>query len=147
MVKEKLASFCVAAEEAEQALRRVTSGNAMEPDNISAWVVKEVAPLLAPAATEIFNSSLRGVVPIEWKSDLVIPLHRKHPPKAIETGLRTVSLTPILSKVHEYIGWGWIDDKVLAAIDSNQFGALKGTDTMDALCCTTGTLHLIVQVL
>ncbi len=101
------ANFCVTVEETEQALRRVKSGKAMGPDNIPAWVVKGFAPFLVPPVAAIFNSLIReGVVPTAWKSALVIPLPKTHPPKSIETDLRPISLTPILSKVLEHIVWG-----------------------------------------
>ncbi len=86
--------------------------------------MKEFAPILAPPVTAVFNSVPReGVVPTAWKSALLISLPWKHPPKSVETDLRPISLTPILLKVLGSIVWGWIDDKVLPAIDKTQFGA------------------------
>ena len=47
-----------------KALRNIKTNKASEPDNIPAWVLKDLAALLAPALTAIFNCSLgKGKLP------------------------------------------------------------------------------------
>lgn len=105
---------------------------------------QELAPFLAPPVTAIFNSSIRECVIVHIALFVLLP--KEHPRNSIETELMLLSLTPISSKVLElyiYVAWGWIDDMALLAIDRNQFGASKGTDTRDVLTeifSTTGTL-------
>ena len=63
----------------------------------------------------------------------VIPLPKTKPMISVETGIRPISLTPIVAKVFEYIVMGWVDDIVGAVIDDKQFGGVGGTSTTDAL--------------
>jgi len=63
----------------------------------------------------------------------VIPLLRKNPPARIESDLRPVSLTPILSKVLEHFICKWIREAVAPNIHQRQFGAVQGSSTPRAL--------------
>ena len=116
------------------ALRNIRQNKATGPDNIPAWVLKDNAVLLAPPLTAICNCSLReGKLPKEWKMANVIPLPKVHPPMSICKDIRPISLTPIASKVFEYIVMQWIDDAIVTHADPKQFGGLSGTSTTDAL--------------
>ncbi len=55
------------------------------------------------------------------------------PPKSIETDLRPISLTPVLSKIMEDFVYKWLLEIVVPQISLSQFGALKGTSTTHAL--------------
>ena len=59
-----------------QALRKVKTNKATGPDNnVSAWILKNHANILAGPLSAIFNSSLReGIIPDTWKSANVIPV-------------------------------------------------------------------------
>ncbi len=58
-----------------QALRKVKTNKATGPDNISAWILRNHANILAGPLTAIFNSSLpEGIIPDTWKSGNVIPV-------------------------------------------------------------------------
>ena len=63
----------------------------------------------------------------------VIPVPKVQPPGSIESDLRSISLTPTLSKLLEsYVG-KWIMNRILPKLDSNQFGAIRGRSTTHAL--------------
>jgi hypothetical protein len=87
----------------------------------------------------IFNSSLReGYLPTLWKTANVIPLPKKHPPRAIKSDIRPISLTPIVAKTFESLVLEFVSSIITDKIDPNQFGSLPGTSTTDAL---VGMLH------
>ena len=76
-------------------LESVKANKATGPDNIPAWVLRYYANVLAPPLTAIFNNSLRGVLPMEWKMANAIPLPKTSPPVSIEKDIRPISLTPV----------------------------------------------------
>ena len=115
------------------ALRKVKVNKATGPDDIPAWILRDLDELAAPLAS-IYNSSLReGVIPDLWKTAIIVPVPKKHPPRHIEKDLRPISLTPIVSKVFESLVLRWVDKFIQPHLDCRQFGSLAGTCTTDAL--------------
>ena len=73
------------------------------PDQISPRVLREIAPLVAPALTLIFRHSLSsGEVPDDWRTANVAPIYKKGQ-KYTPANYRPVSLTCIASKLMEHI--------------------------------------------
>ena len=60
-------------------------------------------------------------------------LPKKTPPKSIESDLRPISLTPILSKELETHIVRWIWDSIDGSVDPTQYGSVKGCSTTQAL--------------
>jgi len=82
----------------------------------------------------IFNASVReGFVPPCWKEAHVIPVPKIHPPKAIESDLRPISLTATLGKILESFVGAWILERIENQLDSHQYGGLRGRSTTHAL--------------
>ena len=100
-----------------------------------ALVLSYNASTRAAPLTALFNASLRdGVMPALWKTAHVIPLPKKQPPRSIEKDIRSISLTPIVSKIFELIVMKWVEHNILEnKIDDKQFGGGVGTSTTDAL--------------
>ena len=97
-----------------QALRKVKANKATVPDNVTAWILKNHANILAGPLTAIFNSSLRdGIISDTWKSANVIPVPKVNPPNTIEKDVRPISLTPIASKTLESIILNMVNEKKL----------------------------------
>ena len=68
----------------ENALQQIKVNNAVGPDNVPAWVLRDNASSLAATLTALLNTSLRdGVIPALWKTAHVIPLPKKQPPRSI----------------------------------------------------------------
>ena len=112
---------------------------AQGPDFIPNWILRDFAPFIAQPLTAVFNASLReGTVPEIWKSAIVIPAPKVHPPKLISSDLRPISLLPVLAKVLESFLADWLSDLLEPTFDPNQFGGLKGRSTAHAL---TSILH------
>ena len=59
----------------------------------------------------------------------------------MESDLRPISLTPVLSKVLESFVYVRMMDHIAEAIDKNQSGALKGSSTVHALLRLVNNLH------
>ena len=115
-------TYTISVDEVERNLSRIKKNKAPGPDGIDAWILRDLAPLLAKPVAALFNSSLRdGHVPAVWKSANVCPLPKKHPPKAIEKDIRPISLTPILAKELERFVAKWIKSE-LKDSDALQFG-------------------------
>ena len=75
------------------------------------------------------------------------PLPKSKPIISVETDIRPISLTRIVTKVFEYIVLGWVDDIVCDRIDDNQFGGVGGTSTTDALVEMTHKWYEATDVL
>ena len=93
------------------------------PDNIPPWKVNNYAHLLSAPVTAIFSSSLReGNLPDLWKTAIVVPVAKKHPPGSLESDIRPISLTPILAKVCDAIVFDWVDDVILRKLTNANSG-------------------------
>ena len=82
-------------------LLKLQTNKAMGLDNIPSRILKEFAYELAEPVTSTFNIYLSsGLVPVLWKDSSIIPI-----PKAkqtqVESDIRPIALTPVLSKVLE----------------------------------------------
>ena len=77
----------------------------------------------------------------------VIPLPKTKPMISVETDIRQISLTPIVTKVFESIVMGWVDDIVGELVDDKQFGGVCGTSTTDALVEVTHKWYEATDVL
>ena len=88
----------------------------------------------------IFNSSIsQGHVPSLWKCANVLPLGKVPQPRSIDSDLRPISLTAVLSKVLEGFVFDWLAAVVMPHIDPFQVGCVKKTSMTQAL------VHLIHQ--
>ena len=58
---------------------------------------------------------------------------KTNPPVSIEKDLRPISLTPVVSKILEGFVYKWLWAIVKSKIDSNQFGGVPASSTVDAL--------------
>ena len=73
------------------------------PDKIQARMLRDYASLFAPILTLLFQASLKqGVVPNEWKTAYIVPIHKKGDMTS-PGNYRPVSLTSICCKILEHI--------------------------------------------
>lgn len=105
--------YIISVDDVEKQLTRLNTCKATGPDYIFAWVLRDFAHHLAGPLCAAFNNSIReGFVPDLWKTDRVIPLPKKSPLTRIESDLRPVSLTQIVSNVLEHFMCKWVSDAV-----------------------------------
>lgn len=120
--------------EVEKQLMKLDTRKAPGPDNIPTWVLHDFPGYLAPPICCIFNTSIReGRLPSVWKKATTRPIPKVIPPKKIETDLRPISLTCVISKEMESHMVGWIWEIVCSSLDPFQFGAIPKCSTVHAL--------------
>lgn len=97
--------------------------------------LKENADLLAGPVSAILNSSFHeSRLPPSWKEADVVPVPKQRPINDINKHLRSISLTPILSKLAEdHIVEKYVKPAVLQRIDPRQFGTIPKSSTTHAL--------------
>ena len=105
------------------------------PDEITSWLLKENADLLAaPVADVLLSSFLERRLPTSWKKADITPLPKTSPVRDADKHLRPISLTPILSRVdEEFVVDGYVKPAVLAKIYRNQYGSVPKSSTVHAL--------------
>ena len=109
------------------------------PDMIPSWLQKENADLLSPAVTDIINCSFTEArLPQSWKHADIVPIPKEIPVYDVNKHLRSISLTPVLSKVaEEFVVEQYEKPVVLEKVDPWQFGTIPGSSTTDALISMT----------
>ena len=118
----------------ETKLSRINIHKSPGPDGLPNWVLRDFCGKLSGPVCAIFNASVReGFVPPCWKEANVIPVPKIHPPRAIQSDLRPISLTSTLGKVLESFIGSWILERIEHRLDSRQYGALRGRSTTHAL--------------
>ena len=102
---------------------------------ISPRILKECAQELSTSLCTLFNKSFTsGLIPTEWKTANITPIHKKGP-KHKKENYRQVSLTSIVCKVAEKIVRSrvtafWSEHQVF---NPHQFGYLKEKSTLAQL--------------
>ena len=147
----------VTVDSVTEKLRQIDKSKASGPDNLPAWLLKTYADILAPAITDVLNSSfLEGKVPSMWKIANIAPLPKAQDIEDFNKDLRPIALTPTLSKIaEEYIIQNELKPKLLNIIDPNQFGFIPGSSTKFALismlhkwlAATDGTSSMVRVIL
>ena len=107
--------------------RYKSSGN----DGLPPRLLKDSATIIAPPLTHIINLSLQhGLIPSEWKSTKIVPIH-KSGSKSDFDNYRPISILPSVSKVIEKIVhrqlMKFLNDNRL--LSENQFGFRPGRST------------------
>ena len=111
--------------------------------------LKKTAVVLAPRLAVVFRRLLRlGSFPLCWRVANVTPIP-KGSPSSSASNYRTISLTPILSKVFERLvsvrlGRFMEGRGVLL---TTQFAYRKGLGTCDAILCVAHSLQSALEML
>ena len=110
----------------EKQLMKLDLSKAPGPDNIPTWVLKDFSGFVSGSVCCMFNTSIKeGRLPLVWKSATTCPIPNVYPSKEIETDLRPISLTCIISKELETHVVGWLWRIVWPRMDAYQFGAMS----------------------
>ena len=102
-------------------LQSIKNRKSPGPEGISARVLKELAPQIAPYLEIIFKKSLsEGKLPLDWKIASVTPIFKKgtrHDPG----NYRPISLTSIIGKILEHI----VVSNIMIFLDRRNFMAVS----------------------
>ena len=86
--------------EVYRCLKSLDSSKSTGPDNITSWVLKENAEVLALPVCKIFNSSYEEQrLPSSWKMSNVVPIPKTTPIEFVNKHLRPISLTQFSQKL------------------------------------------------
>ena len=126
--------YIITRDAVELALVAVQDRKSVGPDEIPNWFLNTCATTISIPVCSMFNSSIReGRVPGLWKCADVLPLGKISRPKSIDTDLRPISLTAVLSKILESFVFNWLAPIVMPYMDPFQFGSVKKSSTTHAL--------------
>ena len=82
--------YIISIQQVDKNLSQIKLGKAPGPDEITSWMLRDLAPILAPPIASLFKASIRdSYVPPASKSANIIPLPKKCPPKKNRIGLET----------------------------------------------------------
>ncbi|KAI8488228.1 hypothetical protein Bbelb_340770 [Branchiostoma belcheri] len=122
-------------------LKKVNPRKATGDDHIPTWVVSTFHEELAPVLCGIYNSCLQqGIFPLQWKSEMVVPVPKTSKPKGPEE-YRRISLTSCLGKVLESFVRTLLQRDTDHLIHNSQHGFRPGRSTVSALTQLTQTWH------
>ena len=115
------------------ALINLNSNKATGIDTISPCVLRKCACALVAPLFHLFTASLStSIIPIEWKTHMIIPVYKANDKTSVQN-YRPISLLCNVSKVLERL----IYDKVYSAVPKHispcQFGFQRNTSTLQQL--------------
>jgi hypothetical protein len=84
-------------------LSNLKAQKAAGPNLIPTQLLRELAPIIAPMLTKLFQASInQGTIPPEWKEANVVPIFKKGD-KSCASNYRPVSFTVVTCKMLEHI--------------------------------------------
>ena len=108
------------------ALLSTNRHKACGPDDVSARIIHECANELAVPITKLCRLSLeQGVFPSRWKRANIVPIFKKGA-KSCASNYRSVSLTPLFSKVLEKVVYTSLLAHVRPVLSDQQHGFMSG---------------------
>nr|XP_054760674.1 uncharacterized protein LOC129266938 [Lytechinus pictus] len=129
-----------------QELKKTKVGKSAGPDGISGRIFREFALELSIPLTEILNRSFAdGVVPVQWKQSVVVPIPKTSPPDLDK--LRPIALTSHFAKVAELFVYRWLLKDIRPNMDPRQFGNRERTSTTHYLVDLLNFLHVKAEEL
>ena len=126
--------FYISVDDTEKALESLKRHTSVGPDGIPSWFLRENASLISLPLASIFNASIHeGFVPPLWKCANVTPIPKCFPISDIDSDVRPISFTPIVSKILESFLYNWLLQSIDNHIDNLQFGSIRKSSTTMAL--------------
>ena len=108
-------SILFSTEDVFQALCKIDPRKSSGPDTIPGRLLKEGAPFIAEPLARLFTHSLEtGVLPEDWTTAYVTPIHKKED-KRLPQNYRPISLTSLVVKVMERL----VSSQLAVFLDAN----------------------------
>ena len=130
-----LTTFAFRSREVKRLLLDLDSYGGTDPLGMFPHFLKKTTVVLAPSLAVVFRRLLRlGSFPVCWRVANVTTI-LKGPPSSSASNYRSISLTPILSKVYERLVsvrlGRFMEDR--GVLPTTQFAYRKGLGTCDAI--------------
>ena len=132
---QSLCDIDISTDDVSRAIHRVPDKVSCTPDGIPAYFLKRVLGPLLDVICFLSKLSLsKGVIPLQWKSEIITPVSKKGS-RDLPSNYRPVSLTCVFCSVFEHI----VADHLLChlsfhnLISANQFGFLPGRSSCSQL--------------
>ena len=127
LITAPLSSIVITEEMVTEKLKNLDASKSPGPDDIHPRVLKETAPAIVPALTQLFNESLKThSIPDDWKSGVITSIFKKGD-KSDPGNYRPVSLTCIICKILESIIFDFIINHLRKnkLISKSQYGFIS----------------------
>jgi len=99
----EMATITISVEDVTYHLSTLQNNKTTGPDKIPAYFLKRTALSIVPILATVFQLFLQqGVLPPDWKTANIIPIHKKGN-RSQTSNYRPVSLTSICCKILEHI--------------------------------------------
>ena len=133
-VTEIPSEFSISVDDVQRSLSSSKRHSSSGPDNIPSWLLRENAVSSSRPLCAIYNSFVQeGYDPSSWKTADVVPIPKSAPALDVDSNVRPISLTPVVSKLFEAFLFDWLLNSIYDQIDPLQFGSLKGSNSTMAL--------------
>ena len=112
-------------------LKSLNSNKSSGPDQISPWLLKYFAEILAYSVSLLLNYSFRAEnLPMQWKNANTSPLSKVNQVTDLHKHLRPISLTSVISKIAgDFVLERKLKKAILKILDPNQFGVVPRSST------------------
>lgn len=132
----------ITEKEVSTALRKLNISKAAGPDGIHPAILKPLADIISHALVTIFRTSLReGVLPADWKTATVTPIHKGGDADLVEN-YRPVSLTSVVLKTLERI----LRDKIVAHVTHQKLLSAQQHGFVRKKSCLTNLLCFLDEI-
>jgi hypothetical protein len=128
-VNDNLSNLYLNVTDVYSTLIRVDINKAQGIDGIPTIIYRNLADVVAPSLTMMFNLSIQsGIIPSEWKWANIIPVFKKGDAHSV-TNYRPISLLPIIGKILEKCIHTYIYNILLNDISKQQHGFMRNRST------------------
>jgi len=136
---DELKDIVVTSDIVKKKLLRLNHSKSPGGDQIHPRILKENAEVICDYLSIMFQMSINvGHLPEDWRSAIVVPLHKKGSKKKVEN-FRPVSLTSIVCKLLESI----VRDYIMSHMDSNNLFIIHQHGFRPKHSCVTQLLEVI----
>ncbi len=133
-----LTDFQITPDMVKKKLQKLNPSKSPGPDGMHPRVLRELKDQIAGPLCHVYSKSLQqGILPKEWKTGWVSPIHKKNS-RLSPSNYRPVSLTSVACKIMEQIIRDQIIDHLVTneLLSSCQHGFIKGRSCITQLLAT-----------
>lgn len=141
---ETMPSFTITKEDILNAVKNMKDKISRSPEDIPIYFIKRTISSYLPFLVTLFNNILKtNVIPTQWKSSLITPVHKKGD-RCNPNNYRPISLTSSFSRIFESILYSKIFNHLSSnsLLSPHQFGFLPSRSSCSQLLsCISSWFH------